>query len=229
MQFRARAAGAGVAHHPEIVLLAAGADVDHRVEASSVKESCPVAIGLLVKFAGLALGLVRLIDSGVDAFLGELPNPGNEFPGPLDGLLLEIIAEGPVPQHLEERVVVGVKADVFEVVVLAAGADALLGVGGPPRRVGALHLAEEDGHELVHAGVGEEEVRRVRHQRTRRHDGVLLRPEEVEVALANLRAGHGSAMFRVSRRRSRVHRHGSASEEADDERSNPGFPTGRAG
>ncbi len=52
-----------------------------------------------------------------------------EFPGPLDGFLLEVIAEGPVPEHLEERVVIGVEPDVIEVVVLAAGADAFLRVG----------------------------------------------------------------------------------------------------
>jgi hypothetical protein len=46
-----------------------------------------------------------------------------------DGFLLEVVAEGPVAEHLEERVVIGVEADVVEVVVLAAGADALLGVG----------------------------------------------------------------------------------------------------
>ena len=42
--------------------------------------------------------------------------------------LLEVIAEAPVAEHLEERVVVGVFAHIVEVVVFAAGADALLGV-----------------------------------------------------------------------------------------------------
>jgi hypothetical protein len=49
---------------------------------------------------------------------------------PRDRLGLEVIAERPVPEHLEERVVVRVEPDVIKVVVLAAGADALLGVGG---------------------------------------------------------------------------------------------------
>ena len=74
--------------------------------------------------------------------------------------------------------------------MLAAGTDALLGVGGAPGRVGALGLAEEDGHELVHAGVGEQQVRAVRQERGRRDDGVLLRLEEVEERLADLCAGH---------------------------------------
>jgi hypothetical protein len=78
--------------------------------------------------------------------------------------------------------VVGVEADVLEVVVFAAGADAFLGVGGagvfgwadagPFGDVGGA-IAEEDGHELVHAGVGEEQAGRVRQQEA---DGTIVWP-----------------------------------------------------
>ena len=53
---------------------------------------------------------------------------------PQDRLLLEVVAEAPAAEHLEEGVVVRVHADVLKVVVLSASADALLGV----RR--ALHV-----------------------------------------------------------------------------------------
>jgi hypothetical protein len=62
-------------------------------------------------------------------------------------------------------VVISIEADVFKVVVFAAGADAFLGVGGAgvafgddagPFRDVRGALTQEDGHELVHAGVGEE-------------------------------------------------------------------------
>ena len=56
---------------------------------------------------------------------------------------------------------------------------------GPFADVG-FFLAEENGDELVHAGVREEQVRRIRHEAGRRHDGVLLRLEEIEERLANL-------------------------------------------
>ena len=69
---------------------------------------------------------------------------------------------------------VGVEADVFEVVVFAAGADTLLGVCGAARSVGALFRAEEDGHELVHPGVGEEQVWRFGQEAGGRHNGVLF-------------------------------------------------------
>ena len=57
---------------------------------------------------------------------------------------------------------VGVVADILKVVVLAAGADALLGVGGAGGIVGGFFGAEEIGHELVHPGIGEEEPGRLR-------------------------------------------------------------------
>ena len=46
----------------------------------------------------------------------------------------------PVAQHLEEGVVVDVLADVVEVVVLPAGAHALLRVDGAPVVVGQIDV-----------------------------------------------------------------------------------------
>ena len=80
---------------------------------------------------------------------------GEQLPGVGDGFALEVVAEAEVAEHLEEGVVAAGEADVFEVVVLAAGADAFLRGGGAG--VVALLGAEEDVLELVHAGVGEEQ------------------------------------------------------------------------
>ena len=107
---------------------------------------------------------MRTEHGGVEALRRKFPNVDDEFPGPFDGFLFEIIAEAPVPQHLEKGVVIGVEADVVEVVVLAAGADAFLGVGGAGRMIGAFHLPEKDGDELVHAGIREKQVRRIGHE-----------------------------------------------------------------
>ena len=49
-----------------------------------------------------------------------------EFPCPVDGLFLEIVAERPVAEHLEHGVVVGVETDLLQIVVLAAHAQTLL-------------------------------------------------------------------------------------------------------
>ena len=63
-----------------------------------------------------------------------------------DGVGFEVVAEGEVAEHLEERVMAAGVADIFEIVVLAAGAHALLGAGGAG--VVALLEAEEDVLEL---------------------------------------------------------------------------------
>ena len=80
---------------------------------------------------------------------------GHQLPGVGDGIFLEIIAEGKIAEHFEKGVVAIGEADIFEVVVLAAGADAFLAGGGAV--VVALFEAEEDVLELVHPGIGEEQ------------------------------------------------------------------------
>ena len=128
MDLGARAARAGVAHLPEVVLAVAVDDVECWVEALGAEEFGPDGGGLVVEFGGVA-GLGG-VNGGEEALGGDAPDLGQEVPTPGERLLLEVIAEGPVAQHLEKGVVVGVVADVLEVVVFAAGADAFLGVGG---------------------------------------------------------------------------------------------------
>src|SRR5206468_889206 len=60
---------------------------------------------------------------------------------------------------------------------------------GPLAQVG-LPLAQEDGDELVHPRIGEQQIRRVGHETRRGHDGVPLRLEEVEKRLADFATGH---------------------------------------
>src|SRR5580693_10180369 len=75
----------------------------------------------------------------------KFPDCHDEFPRPVNRFLLEIVAKAPVAEHLEKSVVIGVEADVVEVVVFAAGADAFLGVGGAGRLVGTFDLAKKNG------------------------------------------------------------------------------------
>ena len=119
---------------------------------------------------------------------------------------LEVIAEGEVAEHLEEGVMPRSIADVVEVVVLAAGADALLAGGGAD--VIALLEAGEDVLELDHAGVGEHQRRVVaRHQRRASGPPGGLPREIVEEGGADVvEAGHvgvrrGPGSTRGARRR----------------------------
>ena len=196
MQFRARTARTRVAHHPEVVLLVAGHDVDLRIESGSAKMHRPMVPRLLVELARIARA--RRIDRGIETRSGKFPAIDEQLPSPVDGFFFEVITEAPIPEHLEERVMVGIEPDILEVVVLSSGTDAFLRIGRTrvrsrdgarkARDIG-LGIAEKNRDELVHPRVGEKQVRRVGHQARRRHDGVLLPAEKVEEALTDFVTG----------------------------------------
>ena len=180
--FGARAARSRIAHHPEIVGSVAGAlvvaDADDALDRHADLLG-PDVVGFVV------LG----IDGDRQLVLGQLVDFGQQLPGVLDGVALEVVAEAEVAEHLEEGVVTRGVADVFEVVVLAAGAHAFL----RSRRAGVRPLVETEENvlELVHPGVGEQQGRvLVRHQRTGGNDLVALGGEEVEELLADFGAFH---------------------------------------
>jgi hypothetical protein len=87
-------------------------------------------------------------------------------------------------------VVIGVEPDVIQIVVLAAGADALLRVDDAGRVPARLLLPEKNRDELVHPGVCEKQIWRVRQKRARRHDGMLFLAKKIEKGLPDLRGGH---------------------------------------
>ncbi len=119
----ARSAGAGLAHLPEVVFEAVLEDalLGHA-------GFDPVVLGFVV-----ARDIVRAFKDGdVEAVLGNAEPllARDQLPGELDCLALEVVAEAEVAQHLKEGVMAAGKAHVFKIVVLAAGADALLRGGG---------------------------------------------------------------------------------------------------
>ena len=86
--------------------------------------------------------------------------------------------------------VISVEADVFEVVMFSAGANAFLGVNDTRWFPWRFLLFKKNRHELIHAGIREEQIRRVGQKRRRRHDGVLFLAEEIEKASADFSARH---------------------------------------
>ena len=131
------------------------------------------------------VGFIALEDGGIEAVFREFVHLGEQFPGPVDGLFLEIVPETPVAEHFKHRVVIGIVADLFEVVVLAADAKAFLTVRHP---LGCRRcVAEENILELVHAGIGKHQRGVVLdHHGGRRHDGVPLACKEVREGLPDL-------------------------------------------
>ena len=162
---RARTAGTGVPHGPEIVR---GADADDPV-VGEAGDLLPQAEGLVV------IG----IDRDQELVLRQAELLVHKGPGVVDGLLLEIVPEREVPQHLEEGVVPGRVAHIVQVVVLATGPDAFLRARGPD--IGAGLGPGEDVLERDHAGVHEQKRRIVlRHQGCGRHDGMTASGKVVE-------------------------------------------------
>jgi hypothetical protein len=90
--------------------------------------------------------------------------------------------------------VISVKPDVFEIVVFPPGANAFLRVGHARRLPRWLLLTEKNRDELIHARVGEKQIRRIRHERRRGHNRVLLFAKEIEKTLTNLGAGHDAGI-----------------------------------
>ena len=174
VNLRAGSAGARLTHLPEIVVLVAADDVVFG------KKLLPIVVSLLVERHAV---LVRTFEHrGVHPLGGQPVNVVQQLPGPLDRLLLEIVAVGPVAQHFEHRMVIGVVADLLQVVVLARDAQAFLRIGRT--RVFAGRVAQENILELVHARIGEHQRGvALDDHRGRRHDNVAFRFEKVEKSL----------------------------------------------
>jgi len=172
---RARAAGARIAHGPEVVLFA------HADEAF---------FGDAHLFAPDVVGFVVFAEHRNPQFvLGQAHLLGQKLPGIGDGILFEIIAEGKVAEHLEKGVMTGGLADIFQVVVFAPGANAFLRRGGA--HVVPFFTSEKNILELVHARIYEQQGRIVvRDQRRGGYHLVAALLEELQKTGAYIVAGH---------------------------------------
>ena len=171
VELGAGAAGAGGAGAPEVVVFAQAGDMGG-VDAHAL----PDAGGLLV----------LLVDGDVDLLGVELHHLGGELPGPLAHLLLEVLAEGEVAEHLEEAQVAAVCADDVDVI----GAHALLGGGGADVLGVEVLLLQEVGLELHHARNGQQQGGVVGDEGGRRPVLAALLLEELEVGITQLGACH---------------------------------------
>jgi hypothetical protein len=138
---RTRAAGARVAHLPEVVAL-------EPAPAGLVADADAAVLGnadiVRPEIERLVVGLVH---GGPELFLRQPVHDRQQLPCVADRVALEVVPEAEVAEHLEERVMARGVADVLEVVVLAARAHAAL--RGDGADVGALVQPEEDVLELA--------------------------------------------------------------------------------
>ena len=85
VQFGTRTARAGIAHHPEIVLLVAVDDVNRRIEPGVAKESCPMIVRFLIELArlvrpGFVNGRVEPFGRKFPALDQQVPTPTRSLP-----------------------------------------------------------------------------------------------------------------------------------------------------
>lgn len=119
------------------------------------------------------------IDRDPEFFHRQSINLGQQFPGKLNCIALEIISKTEVTQHFEERMVAGGVAHVLKIIMFATGTHAALCRGCST--IGSLLTAQKNVLELDHSGVGEQKRRIIDgHQRTRGHNRVPFRLEELE-------------------------------------------------
>ncbi len=166
----ARSARTSVAHLPEVVLVAEALDAFDR----NTDLLVPDRLGLVV----------AVVNGDPQAVAVDAERLGRQLPAPRDDLVLEVVAEAEVAEHLEEDKVSLGASDVVEIVVLATGAGALLAADGT--LVGRCLVADEERLERHHAGNGEEHRRIVRDQAGRRHHRVRPCREELEEGVAQL-------------------------------------------
>src|SRR5438477_12506033 len=105
---------------------------------------------------------------------------GDELPGELDCVALEVVPEREVSEHLEESEMPRRMPHLLQIVVLSAGAQAFLSRrgSGSARR---LFLSQENALELDHPGIREKQRRIVRgNQRRARQPRVTLPLEVLE-------------------------------------------------
>ena len=126
-----------------------------------------------------------MVDRDAKVPLVQLQVLGNESPRERNGVALEVVSERKVAKHLEEREMPSGVANLFEIVVLAARADALLRGGRATLAMRRFFHAKENALERNHAGVHEKQRRIIgRHERTTRFDYMLMAFEKLEKFLA---------------------------------------------
>ena len=179
VDLRARPARPDVGHPPPVLLVAvrevapAGDPLGRQADLVA-----PVAVGVVV----------GRVDGRREALAGDPEVAGQEVPGAVDRVALEVVAEAEVAEHLEERVVARRPADLLEVVVLAGHPQAALVVDGPV--VAPLLGAGQGVLELDHPRVREEErLVAARHEAGARHHRVAALGEELDEAATDLGGG----------------------------------------
>ena len=150
-----------IAHFPEVIMFVAVQDMISR------QVFGPYGSRLFIPTQTL---FRRTLEDGcIEVTRVDLQHIHNILPCEINRFFLEVIAEGPVPQHLEHRVVIRIVTYLFQVIMFSAHAQTLLTVrySGVFNRV----IAQDDTLPRVHTGIGKHQCRIIfdDHRRRRNH------------------------------------------------------------
>src|SRR5690554_7508710 len=121
MNFGTGATWAGITHFPEVVLFISVEDPVGRQVVLPV--SCSFVITAQVVIAA------SFKNGSIKAFGRQSHSSDEELPCPVDCFFFEIIAKRSVAKHFEHCVVVGIEANLFQVVMLPRHPQTLLSIG----------------------------------------------------------------------------------------------------
>src|SRR5690606_41027195 len=120
----ARSAGAGVSHGPKVIR-----GIRSTLVITDTDNPLCWHTNLFVP-DGVSF-IIRMVDGNPEfTCIDSQPlGRGQELPRKVNGIPLEIVTETEIPQHFEECMVTRCVTNVFQVIVLTASTDALLGGG----------------------------------------------------------------------------------------------------
>ena len=111
MNFGAWTTRAGISHFPEIILFVAAQNSLFR------QQLLPAIIRLLIK-RNILTG-ISFKYSDIQMLRIQLINPGEQFPCPLNGFFLKVIAKTPIAKHFKHGMVISIYPHLFKIVVLS--------------------------------------------------------------------------------------------------------------
>ncbi len=171
-----RTAGTHIPHLPEIILLIA-------VQNPFLRQIIQPNPACLLIPRQPVVG-TSLEHRGIQPLLLQPHLHSQKFPGILNGMLLEIIPERPVAQHLEHRMMIRVVPHLLQVIVLSRHPQALLRIRHPPtlrRNIAQNHILE-----LIHPRVRKHQRRIIlHHHRRRRHNRMPFTLKKVQKLLSD--------------------------------------------
>jgi hypothetical protein len=124
MDFRTGTARTLISHFPKIVL-----HVSRENVVFWHTNSKPDLLGFKVWLEATIRITLEVCD--IQSVRAEAVDFGEKIPTVIDGFFLEVVAERPIAQHLEESVVVGIFAHIIQIIVLATSTYTLLRICNP--------------------------------------------------------------------------------------------------